>query len=346
MDTNRYDRLYIAQVTPYRDGTLDPDEAQLRSMIDAYLTPENIAAGVGMIINPEAGEVHYLSREELRTNVEIAVDEVRGRVPVFAGIMGNRTEQFVQAAVDARLAGADGYFALPPIGLLGVTASWNPVKYPEVWGDVLKAVQRANPDTPMICHPSAPITPLWGMGLPLETTLQLCREVDTIVGWKMVYPYDAHRIVSKALRHDLERHVGVLCSEASYFHEHLANDDLEGALSGSFNFAYDLMLEHIAAWRANDVFRARELWNAGLYELVAYVSSDFSRLHVRYKIACWLRGMLSNPFMRPPIPAPRSDEIGELRRLLTAAGVAVPVSVAEEVEVLARGRPDPALVAG
>ena len=82
----RYDRLYVAIVTPYKDNTYEPDEKQLRAFLRLFLRRKYVDAGMGIIINPEAGEIFYMSREEKRRNVEIALDVVNGRVPVFAGI--------------------------------------------------------------------------------------------------------------------------------------------------------------------------------------------------------------------------------------------------------------------
>ena len=47
------------------------------------------------------------------------------------------------------------------------------------------------------------------------------------------------------------------------------------------------------------------------------------RLHVRYKVATWLRGLIPNPFMRPPMPDPRQIEIDTIYALLQAAGLSV-----------------------
>lgn len=51
-----------------------------------------------------------------------------------------------------------------------------------------------------------------------------------------------------------------------------------------------------------------------LHEYVA----DMGRLHIRYKTATWLRGLIPNPFMRPPMPRPRQVEIDTLYGLLQA----------------------------
>ena len=319
---NKYDRLYVAIVTPYKDNTYEIDEGQLRSLLRLFLQPKYVDAGIGIIINPEAGEIFYLTREEKRRNVEIAVNEVKGKVPVFAGVIDNTTAGTVDVAVDAKKAGVDGLFMIPPMGAIDITTSWNSLKYPEVWIDMVKEVAKAVGDMPMICHPTATPSILYGIGLPLEPTIRMCNEIKNIVGWKMTYNYDGYRIIARALR-KLDRHVGIFGAPSIYFHENLASGQFDGTVTGSFNFALEPMIEHIIAWRRGDIKEARRIWDAGLAELKEYIYSDYGRLHIRYKAATWLRGYISNPFMRPPIPKPRKDEIQILRDLLVKAGMTV-----------------------
>jgi 4-hydroxy-tetrahydrodipicolinate synthase len=318
----KYDRLYVPIVTPFMGGTYDPDEAQLRSFLRVYLHPGYIKAGIGIIINPEAGEIFYLSREEIRRNVEVAVDEVRGRVPVFAGAIANTTAGTVDVALDAKKAGVDGLFMMPPLGAIDVTITWNSIKYPEVWLDMIKEVAKAVGDMPMICHPTVAPSPIYGIGLPLEPTMRICKEVKNIVGWKMTYSYEGFKIIAGALR-KLDRHIAILGAGSGNFHENLACEQLDGTVSGSWNYAPEAMLNHINAWRKGNLKEARRIWNNGLGELQAYVGSELSRLHVRYKVAAWLRGFISHPFMRPPMPKPGEEEVQILRELLLAAGMTV-----------------------
>ena len=44
------------------------------------------------------------------------------------------------------------------------------------------------------------------------------------------------------------------------------------------------------------------------------------RLHIRYKTATWLRGLIPSPFMRAPMPKPRQEEIDTLYTLLKNLG--------------------------
>ena len=108
---------------------------------------------MGIIINPEAGEIFYLTREEKRRNVEIALEEVNGKVPIFAGAIDLTTAGTVQVALDgATKAGVDGIFLIPPIGAGDVTTTWDPAKYPEVMVDLAKEIVKAVGDMPMIVH--------------------------------------------------------------------------------------------------------------------------------------------------------------------------------------------------
>jgi dihydrodipicolinate synthase/N-acetylneuraminate lyase len=139
----------------------------------------------------------------------------------------------------------------------------------------------------------------------------------------MIYNYDGQRKMWKILR-SLDRPVSILAAGGGLFHEFLAHDVLDGTASGSWNYALEPMLDHIAAWRAEDIRRARRIWvEGGLRDLHEYIYSDYSRLHLRYKIAAWLRGLIPSCRTRPPMPVPKPEEIGTLTRLLSAAQIPV-----------------------
>ena len=318
----KYDRLYVAIVTPYKDNTYDPDEDQLRAFLRFFMQPKYVDAGIGMIINPEAGEVFYLNSEEKMKNIEIALDEIKGKVPLFSGASATTTAATVQDAIDAKNAGIDGIFVMPPMGAMDVTTAWNAVEYPEVWLDLLKAIQDGVGDMPFICHPTCNPHIRWGEGLPVEVAVRTCEEIENVVGWKMTYNYTGFRIVSRALR-NLDRHVAILGAPSINFHENLASDCFDGTVTGSWNYTPESMLDHILAWRREDLREARRIWDSGLAQIQEYVYLDFSRLHIKYKTATWLRGFISNPFMRPPMPKPRKAEVQTFVELLTNAKLSV-----------------------
>ena len=313
-------RYYTAMVLPFdRHGKVD--EGAYRNLIQYFLQDRFRPVG-GLIANPEAGEIYYLTREEKRRVAEIAVREAGGRMPVFGGVFDLTTAGSVQCAIDAKEAGVDGLFLLPPAGCIDLVTMWNAEKYPEYWLDQIRAIDAAV-NLPILTHPVSAPTPQWGLGVPGETARLICREVPNIIGWKMIYNYDGQRKMWKILR-SLERHVSIMAAGGGLFHEFLAHDVLDGTVSGSWNYGLEPMLDHIEAWRANDIVKARRIWvEGGLRDLHEYIYSDYSRLHLRYKIATWLRGLIPSSRTRPPMPVAKPEEIATLSRLLQAAQLRV-----------------------
>jgi dihydrodipicolinate synthase/N-acetylneuraminate lyase len=82
------------------------------------------------------------------------------------------------------------------------------------------------------------------------------------------------------------------------------------------------MLDHLEAWKRRDLETACRIWNSGVVQLHEYIA-DMGRLHTRYKTAAWLRGLIPNPFMRPPMPLPRQIEIDTIYDLLKKLGLSV-----------------------
>jgi 4-hydroxy-tetrahydrodipicolinate synthase len=305
-------RRYVAVLLPYKDD-FSIDEPALRSYIRYFAHDARFAAEGGLCINPEAGEIFYLTRAEKRRVLEIAMEEAHGRLPIIAGTWALTTRETVDTAKDCKALGVDGIFVTPPGGAQDVTSCWDADTYPEVWLDQIIAQDRAV-DLPIITHPVSGSKPPFSPGLPVGATLRICREVPNIVGWKMTYMYDGFRIVAKGLR-ALDKPVAVLGALASRFHEYNATGMFDGTLSGFWTFAKEPMLDHLEAWQARDLDRACAIWDSGLADLHEYVA-DMGRLHIRYKTATWLRGLIPNPFMREPMPKPKQHEIETLYRML------------------------------
>ncbi|WP_204259718.1 dihydrodipicolinate synthase family protein [Lichenicola cladoniae] len=296
------------------------DEPALRKFVRHFADDPRFTKLGGLCINPEAGEIFYMTREEKRRVLEIAMEEAHGKLPIIAGTWALTTDEMVETAKDCKALGVDGIFVTPPGGAQDVTSCWDADEYPEIWGDTIKAQDRAV-DLPIITHPVSGSDFPFFPGLPVKATVNLCREIPNIVGWKMTYMYDGYKIIAKALR-KLDRHVSVMGALASRFHEYRANDLFDGTLSGFWNYAKDPMLDHLDAWDRGDFPAAKTVWQSGLVELHEYVA-DMGRLHIRYKTAAWLAGLIPSPFMRAPMPRPRQQEIETLYRLLQGAGIPV-----------------------
>jgi len=316
-----FHHLFVPTVLPFADGGFDVDEDALRRFLRQLTSDRLCARGVGIIINSEAGELVYLSREEARRNVEIAVEECGGRVPVVAGVAALRPEAMIELALDAKRAGVDGLMLLPPMGAVDVSVGWNTVKYPEVWIDIARAVDEAA-GMPLIMHPVTNMTPEFGPGFPVGGVLRMVSEIENVAAWKMTYSWQGMRVVAAALR-QFDRHIALLGSGARYFHEAIASGIFDGALSAGLNYALEPHLEHIAAFQRGDLDGALAVWDGGLRQLQEFVFAEASRLHVRTKAGAWIAGHVDHPFMRPPMPKPTGEECEQIRSLMIGAGCTV-----------------------
>jgi 4-hydroxy-tetrahydrodipicolinate synthase len=323
-------RFYTAAVVPFApDGSID--EPAYREQVRYFCDPRFASRG-GYIANAEAGELYYLSAAEKRRVTEIALDEINGRMPVFTGIFDLTTADSVASAVVAKEMGVDGLFLMPPAGCADLVTSWNASKYPEYWLDQIRAIDDAV-GLPIIAHPVATQSPMWGIGVPGDAAKLICETVHNIIGWKMIYSYEGMRRMWRILR-ALDHPVAIMAAGGRFFHEYLAHDVLEGSVSGSWVYAMEPMLDHIDAARSGDFTKARSIWNeGGLGSLHDYIYDDYSRLHLRYKIAAWLRGLIPSPRARPPMPRPKAEEIATLRRLMANAQIEIIADAAIQGEL-------------
>ncbi|KAF2993661.1 dihydrodipicolinate synthetase [Curvularia kusanoi] len=322
IDSKQYDRLFIAMVLPFHaDESID--EQGLRNLIRYFVEKQKKTPRLALIVNPEAGEVFYLTPEEQLSVIKIALEEVKGAMPVYTGIFANATKGLVDMARRASDLQVDGLFLMPPTGAMDITIAWDAVRYPEVFADSIGAVVKAIPHLPILIHPTAAPTAAYGVGLPVEATMTILERYPQVVGWKMVYNYEGNRKVSRSIK-SLDRHVAILGATAVLFHENLAMGHFDGTVTGSFNYALEPMVEHIAAWESGNLELARKIWwDDGLAELHEYIYQTFGRLHVRYKVACWLRGLIESPLMRQPMPKPRKEEVEELYQLFSKLDISL-----------------------
>jgi 4-hydroxy-tetrahydrodipicolinate synthase len=225
-----------ALATPFRDGALD--EAAYRALVR-----QQIAGGTSVLIPMgTTGEAVTMSPEERFRAIRVVVEEAAGRVPVVGGAGSNSTAEAVEGVKRAREAGADG--------TLIVTPYYNK---PTQAGLVehFKAIARAHPGFPIIAYNVPGRT---GVDLLPETALRLC-DIPEVVAIKeatgnMVRAVD---LVEK-------------CGERLTL---LSGDDFtvlpfiacggKGVISVSSNVAPRMMADLVAAARAGQLAKAREL---------------------------------------------------------------------------------------
>ncbi|WP_342372250.1 dihydrodipicolinate synthase family protein [Propioniciclava soli] len=155
-----------ALVTPLdADGELF--EAGLRDVIDF-----TIAGGVhGVFVLGSSGEIYGLSAEQKRRVVEITVEHVAGRVPVYAGASEITTRDCIATArMVAGIGGVAGLSVLTPYFMTPTQAELV---------DHYTAIA-ASTDLPVVLYTNPGRT---GVDLALDTVLTLA-ELDTVVGIK------------------------------------------------------------------------------------------------------------------------------------------------------------------
>src|SRR5690606_19830109 len=106
------DYRYVACVMPMNpDYSLD--EAGFRKFIRHFADNPRFRSAGGLCINPEAGEIFYMTRAEKRRALEIAMEEAHGKLPIIAGTWALTTDEVIETAKDAKAVGADGIFVTP-----------------------------------------------------------------------------------------------------------------------------------------------------------------------------------------------------------------------------------------
>lgn len=101
--------IYTPLITPYRDDqSFDKDRF-------AELIERLIAAGVhGLIVAGTTGEYYAQSSDERLTQMKLAHDLVKGRVPLIVGTGAIRTEESIAYAEAAKACGADMLLVATP----------------------------------------------------------------------------------------------------------------------------------------------------------------------------------------------------------------------------------------
>lgn len=322
-DRHVYDRNYVAIITPFKKDSLEIDYDAFRKLIHWYTDdPEFAKLRGAFIVNPEASEMFYFSREEKNKLVDIMMEEVGGKMPVFAGVFGVTVADAIQCAQDAKDRGVDGLFIFPPTGTMEVSTARDDIKYPEVWSDWVQAIDEAI-DLPIILHPAAIYTNEWGQSLPASCLEYMFDRTENIVGYKVINGIDSACMkTARFIRsYESKRHVAILNGGClSWLVDELLGL-VDGSVQGSWNWDKDAYYQVAEAMEKNDLRATGEVLGRAIIPLWEYVYAGGTRIHVRYKLAAWIRGVISHPFMIPPMGPPHRDEAEYLYELISKSGM-------------------------
>ena len=304
-----------ACLLPFHDD-FSIDEAAYRAHLADVTAVDGLSA---ITVNAHASEVAACATDEQRRVLDIALDEVGGRMAVVNGIYADGSRE---AARLARLAAAGGASAL--LVFPSNTLAMGGQSRPEMAVAHYKCIADAC-DLPLIVFQY----PMAGLGYPFETLLRLFDEVPSICAVKDWC--DAPMLHERHIREfqSLPRPVAVLTTHSAWLMSSLAMGPA-GLLSGAGSVIADLQ---VALWRAvqdKDLARAQDI-NGRVYPLVqAFYAPPFLDMHNRMKETLVLLGRLPRAVVRPPLMKLGQAEIARLAAALRAAGLDRPVVQAGE----------------
>jgi len=279
-----------ALATPFQNGKLD--EEAYRALID-----RQVAGGTsGVLPIGTTGEAVTMTAQEREQTVRVAVAAAKGRVPVVAGAGSNSTAETIESVGRVRELGADG--------ALIVTPYYNK---PTQFGLLqhYRAIARAHPGFPLIAYNVPGRT---GVDLLAETVMWLC-DIPEVVALK-----EATGSMPRAV--DLVEKCGDRITL-------LSGDDFtvlpfiacggKGVISVSSNVAPRMMADLVAAARAGEQEKARELQvRMNALHKVLFVESN----PIPVKWALHLMGVFG-PEIRLPLTPLSEPQAVKLKEELT-----------------------------
>jgi 4-hydroxy-tetrahydrodipicolinate synthase len=272
----------VAVVTPmHEDGSLDLDA--YRRLIDWH-----IAEGTNAIVSVgTTGESPTVTPEEHGELIRVAVETVKGRVPVIAGTGGNSTSEAIELTEHARKVGADATLQVVPY--------YNKPTQEGLYRHFRTIAERV--DLPMILY-NVPGRTVADLGT--ETTLRLA-QVPGIVGLK-----DATS--------DMGRAAEVLKKAPPAFALYSGNDDTalalmllggHGVISVTANIAPRLMSDMCRAALSGDFAAARAI-NDRLLPVHFKLFVEPNPVPVKWALA--KMGRIENGIRLPLVPLSIANE--------------------------------------
>ncbi len=276
-----------ALATPFRNGKLD--EAAYRALVD-----RQVAGGTSVLVPiGTTGEAVTMTAEERAQAVRVAVEAARGRVPVVAGAGSNNTAETLESVGRVRDLGA--------AGALIVTPYYNKPTQSGLLQHY-RAIAKAHPGFPLIAYNVPGRT---GVDLLPETVMWLC-DIPEVVALKEATG-------------NLARTVDLVekCGDRMTL---LSGDDFtvlpfiacggKGVISVSSNVAPRMMADLVAAARAGDLAKAREL-QVGMNPLHKLLFVESNPIPVKW--ALHLMGVFGPEIRLPmtPLSEPQAVKLKE-----------------------------------
>jgi 4-hydroxy-tetrahydrodipicolinate synthase len=294
-----------AALLPFADD-LTIDERSFRKHLSDVAATEGLSA---LTINAHSTEVASCTFDEQRRVLDIAQDEIGGRLPIVNGVWADGS---LEAARIARMAGEGGASALLVFPPAPFTLGQSAAMAVEHFRRIADAT-----DLPIIVFQYPLQT---GQGYPRETLLKMIEVVPTIRAikdWSGNVPQHEMHIRELQSRNPP---VNVLTTHSAWLLSSLVLG-CNGLLSGSGSVIPDLQAALFRAVSTNDLAEARRL-NDRIYPLAQVFYADpWVDMHNRMKEALVLLGRLPRAVVRPPLVKLPQAEVDRIRAALVEAGL-------------------------
>jgi 4-hydroxy-tetrahydrodipicolinate synthase len=288
------------------ESDLSIDEASFRKHLRDVAAVEGLSA---ITINAHSTEVASCTFDEQRRVLDIAQDEIGGRLPLVNGIWADGSLEAARLARMAAQGGASALLVFPP-------APFTLGQSPAMALAHFKRIADAT-DLPLIVFQYPLAT---GQGYPKETLLKLCEEVPAIRAIKDWIGNVPHHEWHIRTLQSLPRPVNVLTTHSSWLLSSLVLGP-NGLLSGSGSVIADLQAQMFRAVQNNDMAEAKRLNDRIAPTARVFYADPFVDMHNRMKEALVLLGKLPRAVVRPPLVKLERPEIVRIRQALVEAGL-------------------------
>jgi 4-hydroxy-tetrahydrodipicolinate synthase len=299
------DGVIPANLMPF-DADLEIDERNYRRHI-RYLVDTDGVAGLTTVAH--ASEVATMTPEEQQRSLNIALDEVAGKVPVICGIYEDGTHKATGIAKMAEREGADGILVFP-----STVYDFGHQLRPEIAYGHIAAIAEAT-SLPIIVF----VYPTFsGLHIPTDNLVKICDEIDNVVAVKEwsndIGVYERNWRELKAL----DKEISVLSSFSKSLLASLCVG-ADGILSGHGSVIADLHVEIFEAVKRGNLAAARRVADR-MYPVVQVTYAEpFLDGHNRMKEALAILGRIDEAYVRPPLQRISDAEREKIRRVVTEA---------------------------
>jgi len=304
--TNYVPKGVIPAVLLPFENDLSIDEASFRKHLRDVAAVEGLSA---VTINAHSTEVASCTFEEQRRVLEIAQDEIGGRLPLVNGIWADGSLEAARIARMAAQGGASALLVFPP-------APFTLGQSPAMALAHFKRIADAT-DLPLIVFQYPLAT---GQGYPKDTLLKLCEQVPSIRAIKDWIGNVPHHEWHIRTLQNLDPPVNVLTTHSSWLLSSLVLGP-NGLLSGSGSVIVDLQAQMFRAVQKNDMAEAKRLSDRIEPTAQVFYADPFVDMHNRMKEALVLLGKLPRAVVRPPLVKLECAEITRIRVALVEAGL-------------------------